>query len=200
MEADAGFRRLGGWAAYLVAVFSLIYAVVFLGFVRTDATNITASTLAWVLIAAGALCSAVATAALASYIGGPAATFLTAFGVAYSLLAAAHGVFAAIGAAQDFADLDLSPTDPRGFATFGLAGAWLLMAGLRLRVHAGLRPVYSQLAIAGGVDLIVLFVATVIGSTPLILVTGGVASVLLGPAFWLMTGRLLTTERDHRTD
>ena len=196
MEADAGFRRLGGWAAYLVAVFSLIYAVVFLGFVRTDATNITASTLAWALIAAGALCSAFATAALASYIGGPAATLLTAFGVAYSLLAATHGVFAAIGAAQDFADLDLSPTDPRGFATFGLAGAWLLMAGLRLRVHAGLRPVYSQLAIAGGIDLIVLFVATVIGSTPLILVTGGVASVLLGPAFWLMTGRLLTTEND----
>ena len=194
MEADAGFRRLGGWAAYLVAVFSLIYAVVFLGFVRTDATNVTAATLAWTLIAAGALCSALATAALASYIGGAAATFLTAFGVAYSLLAAAHGVFAAIGAAQDFADLDLSPTDPRGFATFGLAGAWLLMAGLRLRVHAGLRPVYSQLAIAGGIDLVVLFVATVAGSTPLILVTGGLASVLLGPAFWLMTGRLLTAE------
>jgi vacuolar-type H+-ATPase subunit I/STV1 len=194
MEADASFRRMGGWAAYLVAGLSLIYAVVYLGFVRTDATNATASTLAWALIAAGALCAALATAGLASYIGGAAAAFLTAFGVAYSLLAAAHGVFAAIADAQGFADLELSPTDPRGFATFGLAGVWLLMAGLRLRVHPGLRPVYSQLAIAGGVDLILLFVATVVGSTPLILVTGGLASVLLGPAFWLMTGRLLTAE------
>ena len=195
MHADAGFRRLGGWAAYLVAAFSLMYAVVYLGFVRTDATNATASTLAWTLIAAGALSAALATAALASYIGGAAGTFLTAFGVGYALLAAAHGAFAAIGDAQGFADLDLSPTDPRGFATFGLAGAWLLIAGLRLRAHPGLRPVYSQLAIVGGIDLIILFVATVLASTPLILVSGGLASVLLGPAFWLMTGRLLTAER-----
>jgi hypothetical protein len=194
VEADASFRRTGGWAAYLVAALSLLYAVVYLGFVRTDATNATASALAWALIAAGALCAAVATAALASYIGGAAGPFLTAFGVAYSLLAAAHGVFAAIADAQGFADLELSPTDPRGFATFGLAGVWLLMAGLPLRVHPGLRPVYSQLAIVGGLDLIALFIATVIGSTPLILVTGGLASVLLGPAFWLMTGRLLTAE------
>jgi hypothetical protein len=194
MEADASFRRMAGWAAYLVAAFSLLYAVVYLGFVRTDATNATASTIAWALIAAGALSAAFATAGLASFIGGATASFLTAFGVAYSLLAAAHGVFAAIADAQGFADLGLSPTDPRGFATFGLAGAWLLVAGLRLRVHPGLRPVYAQLAIAGGVDLILLFIATVLGSTPLILVTGGLASVLLGPAFWLMTGRLLTAE------
>lgn len=185
---------MGGWAAYLVAAFSLVYAVVYLGFVRTDATNATASALAWALIAAGALCATLATAALASYLGGAAATFLTAFGVAYSLLAAAHGVFAAIADAQGFADLELSPTDPRGFATFGLAGAWLLLAGLRLRVQPGLRPVYSQLAIAGGIDLIVLFLAAVIGAAPVILVAGGLASVLLGPAFWLMTGRLLTAE------
>jgi hypothetical protein len=194
MEADASFRRICGWAAYLVAVFSLLYAVVYLGFVRTDPTNATASTIAWALIAAGALSAAFATAGLASFIGGATASFLTAFGVAYALLAAAHGVFAAIADAQGFADLELSPTDPRGFATFGLAGAWLLIAGVRLRVHPGLRPVYSQLAIAGGVDLILLFIATVLGSTPLILVTGGLASVLLGPAFWLMTGRLLTAE------
>lgn len=185
---------MGGWAAYLVAAFSLVYAVVYLGFVRTDATNATASALAWALIAAGALCATLATAALASYLGGAAATFLTAFGVAYSLLAAAHGVFAAIADAQGFADLELSPTDPRGFATFGLAGAWLLLAGLRLRVQPGLRPVYSQLAIAGGIDLIVLFLAAVIGAAPVILVAGGLATVLLGPAFWLMTGRLLTAE------
>jgi hypothetical protein len=192
---DAAFRRVGGWAAYLVAAFSILYAIVFLGFVRADATNANASTLAWALIAAGALCATVATAGLGSFIGGGFGTFLTALGVGYSLLAATHGVFAAIGDAQGFADLDLSPTDPRGFATFGLAGIWLLIAGLRLRGRTDLRPVYSLLAIAGGIDLIVLFAATVIGSTSLILVTGGLASVLLGPAFWLMTGRLLTAER-----
>ena len=93
--------------------------------------------------------------------------------------------------AQGYADLDLSPTDPRGLATFGLAGLWALMAGMALRGREGLRPAYSGLAIALGVDLILLYVATVIGSTPAILVTGGLASVILGPVFWAMTGRLL---------
>ena len=192
--ADRAFRRRGGIAANLVAGSSIAYAVVFLGFVRTDATSATASALAWALIAAGALAAVFATAALGSFIGGPAGTFLMAFGVGYSLLAAAHGVFAAISDVQGFADPDLSPTDPRGFATFGLAGLWMLAAGLELRQRTDLRRVYWQLAIAGGIDLIVLFIATVAGSTPLILVTGGLASVILGPAFWLMTGRLLTAE------
>jgi hypothetical protein len=192
--ADGAFRRRGGIAAYLVAAFSIAYAIVYLGLVRTDATNAGAATLSWALIAAGAFAAALATAALASFIGGAAGTFLAALGVGYSLLAAAHGAFAAIGIAQGFADLDLSPTDPRGFATFGLAGAWMLLAGLELRQRTDLRRMYWQLAVAGGIDLIVLFIATVVGSTLLILVTGGLASVILGPAFWLMTGRLLTAE------
>ena len=192
--ADSRFRHRGGIAAYLVAAFSIAYAVVYLGFVRTDASNASAATLSWALIAAGALVGTLATASLASFIGGTAGTFLVAFGVAYSLLAAAHGAFTAIGIAQGFADLDLSPTDPRGFATFGLAGIWLALAGLELQRRTDLRRVYWQIAIAGGIDLMVLFVATVLASTPLILVSGGLASVILGPAFWPMTGRLLTAE------
>ena len=195
MERDAAFRRRGGFQAYLVAAFSIAYAVVYLGFVRTEAGGATASAIAWLLITAGSLSAAVATAALGSYIGGASGVFLTAFGVTYSLLAATHGMFAAISDFQGFAGLDLAPTDPRGFATFGLAGLWSLIAGLELREHAGLRPIYWQLAVVGGIDLILLFVATALGSTPLILVTGGLASVVLGPAFWAMTGRLLTAER-----
>ena len=195
MERDAAFRRRGGIAAYLVALFSIAYAVVYLGFVRTEGSSATASALAWALITAGSLAALFATAALASFIGGAAGTFLSALGVGYSLLAATHGVFAAINDLQDFAALDLAPTDPRGFATFGLAGLWALAAGLELRANRGLRPLYWQLAVLCGIDLIALFVATVIGSTPLILVTGGLASVILGPVFWAMTGRLLTAER-----
>jgi len=194
MGGDKTFLRRGGLAAYAVAGLSLLYAVVYLGFVRTDANNATASALAWALIAAGAISAVLATSAVGSYISGAAGTFLAAFGVGYSLLSATHGVFAAIGDAQGFADLDLSPTDPRGFATFGLAGLWLLVVGLELSGRAGLKPLYARIAIAGGVDLILLFVATVLGSTPLILVTGGLASVVLGPIFWAMTGRLLTAE------
>ena len=188
---DAAFRRRAGLQAYLVALFSLAYAVVYLGLSSRDPTNAAAAALAWALIAAGALSASIATAGLASFIGGVPGLFLTAFGVAYALLSATHGAFAAIAAAQGFADLDLSPTDPRGFATFGLAGLWMLVAGLELRGREGLRPIYPTIALVGGVDLILLFVATVVGSTPAILVTGGLASVVFGPVFWAMTGRLL---------
>jgi hypothetical protein len=46
------------------------------------------------------------------------------FGVGYALLSAAHGVYAAIKAGSGLGAGDLSATDPRGLATFGLAGIW----------------------------------------------------------------------------
>ena len=188
---DAAFRQRGGYAAYAVAVFSIAYAVVYLGFVRTDPTNATASTVAWTLIALGALSAAIATGAMGVFIGGGIGTWISALGVAYSLLSAAHGAYAAIADAQGFADLDLSPTDPRGFATFGLAGVWLVIVGRELAGRTGLRPRYALLATVAGIDLLLLFAATVLNISLLVLVTGGLASVVLGPAFWVMTGRLL---------
>lgn len=50
----------------------------------------------------------------------------------------------------------------------------------------------ATLAVVGGIDLILLFLATVAGSTPAILLTGGLASVILGPAFWIWSGRVLS--------
>jgi hypothetical protein len=191
VSGDKAFQARGGLAAYAVAGFSLLYAIVYLGFVRTDPSNNTAAALAWALIAAGAVAATVATGALGAFIGGSIGTWIIALGVAYNLLSAVHGAFAAIGDAQGFADLDLSPTDPRGFATFGLAGLWLIVVGRELAGRTDLRPRYAQLAVVAGIDLVVLYVATIIGSTPLILVTGGLASVILGPIFWAMTGRLL---------
>jgi hypothetical protein len=191
VTADRAFQRRAGLQAYLVAFFSIAYAITYLGFASRDPSNAFAIQLAWVLITAGALSASIATAGLASHIGGVAGVWLTAFGVGYSLLAAAHGAYAAIAAAQGYADLDLSPTDPRGLATFGLAGLWMLVSGLELRGREGLRALYPRVAIVGGIDLILLFVATVVGSTTPILITGGLASVVLGPIFWAMTGRLL---------
>src|SRR5258708_33973239 len=104
MGGDAAFLRRGGLQAYLVACFSLAYAVVYLGFVRTDATNATAAALAWVLIAAGALSASIATAAVGAYIGGAAGMRLAAFGGGYSRLSAAHRAFAALRHAPGFAD------------------------------------------------------------------------------------------------
>jgi hypothetical protein len=109
--------------------------------------------------------------------------------LAYALIAA--GALAASVAGNGLA-LAVSPTDPRGLATFGLAGVWMLVLGLGARGSATLPSSLAMLAIAGGVDLILLFFATVAQATPLILVTGGLASVILGPAFWIWSGRILS--------
>ena len=193
MEGDTFVKR-GGFAAYAVAGLSILYAIVYLGFVRPDPADAEAAAISWTLLGLGALAATFATAAVGVYVGGTIGGFIRAFGVAYTLLSATHAAYSAIGIQQGFADLDLSPTDPRGFATFGLAGVWLVVVGRELARRPDLRPRYAQLATVAGIDLLLLFVATVIGNTPLILVTGGLASVVLGPAFWAMTGRLLTAE------
>ena len=193
MEADTFVRR-GGFAAYAVAGLSILYAIVYLGFVRPDPADAEAAAISWTLLGLGALAATFATAAVGVYIGGTVGGFIRAFGVGYSLLSATHGAYSAIAILQGYADLDLSPIDPRGFATFALAGIWLIVVGRELARRPDLRSRYWQLAIVAGVDLVLLFIATVIGNTPLILVTGGLASVVLGPVFWAMTGRLLTAE------
>src|SRR5882762_5816499 len=171
MPIDRAFSRRAGFQAYLIAAFSLVYAVVFLGFVRNHPEN---------------------TQAAAPRIGGDARWWLTALGVGYGVLSAAHGTFAAIAVEQSIATSDLSPTDPRGLATFGLAGLWAFTIGLEIVAGNAAWPRnLGWLAIVGGLDLLVLFFATVAAYEGLILVSGGLASVILVPAFWFWTARAL---------
>jgi hypothetical protein len=192
MPIDRAFSRRAGFQAYLIAAFSLVYAVVFLGFVRNHPENIQAAALAWALIAGAGLSATIATTSAAARVGGDARWWLTALGVGYGLLSATHGTFAAIAAEQGIAATDLSPTDPRGLATFGLAGLWAFTFGLEtVSGNAALQRNLGWLAVISGLDLILLFFATVAQSETLILVSGGLASVILVPALWIWTGRVL---------
>ena len=192
MQIDTAFSRRAGIQAYLIAAFSIVYAVVFLGFVRNHPENVQAAALAWALIAGAGLAATVTTTSTAARVGGDARWWLTAIGVGYGLLSAAHGTFAAVAVEQGIAASDLSPTDPRGLATFGLAGLWALALGLEIAAgNAALPRNLGWIAIVLGIDLIILFVATVAQAETPILVSGGFASVILVPAFWLWTGRIL---------
>ena len=192
MQIDRAFSRRAGFQAYLIAAFSLVYAVVYLGFVRNHPENIQAAALAWALIAGAGLAATVTTTSAAARVGGDARWWLTAIGVGYGLLSAAHGTFAAVAVEQGLVASDLSPTDPRGLATFGLAGLWALTLGLETVAGNGTLPRnLGWFAIVCGIDLIVLYVATVAAFDGLILVSGGLASVILVPAFWIWTGRVL---------
>ena len=155
MPIDRPFSRRAGFQAYLIAAFSIVYAGVFLGFVRNHPENTQAAALAWALIAGAGLSATIATTSAAARIGGDARWWLTALGVGYGLLSAAHGTFAAIAVEQGIATTDLSPTDPRGLATFGLAGLWALTLGLEtVAGNAALPRNLGWLAIVGGLDLL----------------------------------------------
>ncbi|HMC09212.1 MAG TPA: hypothetical protein VKL22_07820, partial [Actinomycetota bacterium] len=73
-------------------------------------------------------------------------------------------------------------------ATFALAGLAILVFGAALRPS---RRGLGTLGIVLGVDMVALLVANSLGSTPAVLVTGGLASVILGPIWWISVGRLL---------
>ncbi len=192
MPIDRAFSRRAGFQAYLIAAFSLIYAVVFLGLVRDHPENAGAAALSWALIAGAGLSATIATVSASARVGGDARWWLAALGVGYGLLSVAHGTFAAIATEQGITIADLSSTDPRGLATFGLAGLWALMLGLEIRSgNSALPGNLGWLAIVTGFDLIALFFATVAAANTLILITGGLASLLLVPGFWIWTGRAL---------
>src|SRR5256885_12245637 len=161
MPIDRGFSRRAGFQAYLIAAFSLMYAVVFLGFVRNHPENTQAAALASALIAGGGLAATIATTSAAARIGGDARWWLTALGVGYGLLSAAHGTFDAIAIEQSVALPAISATDPRGLATFGLAGLWAFTLGLEAVAGDGALPRnLGWLAVVSGLGPIVPFFAT----------------------------------------
>ena len=188
---DARFRRTASWCAFGIAALSVLYAVVFLGFVRTDAANTTASALANGLIGLSGILATFAVIAVGDRVDGAAGRWLRVVGVGWALLSAAHGVSAAISDAQGLATSAISATDPRGLATFGLAGLWSIVLGLAIRSGTSFPRTLGTIALVNGVDLVVLFLATATGAGTLILVTGGLASVILGPLQWAWIGRAM---------
>jgi hypothetical protein len=96
---------------------------------------------------------------------------------------------AATRAAVAVAHVAPSAVDPRGLATFAASGLVALVVALALR---SIHPRLGILGMVLGVDMVLLFVATAVGIPALVLLTGGLASVVLGPIWWLGIARLLS--------
>src|SRR5438477_10458877 len=96
MPIDRAFSRRAGFQAYLIAAFSLVYAVVFLGFVRNHPENTQAAALAWALIAGAGLSATISTTSASARIGGDARCCLAPLGSGYGFSSAGQGCFASI--------------------------------------------------------------------------------------------------------
>lgn len=220
---DRTFDRIAAVAAAAVAGLSVLYAIAYLGLTPADQRGSDvddfyrsyledpagARIASTCLLLSGLLIgpAVVAVARRAAKRAPAAISWATVVGVVAGLATAAHGLTNLIGIdelARDYADGDAatraavavthanpSQVDPRGLATFLAAGLVALVVGLAIRRD---RPRLGTLGIVLGADMALLFVATAIGVSALVLLTGGLASVILGPIWWISVARLLWTE------
>jgi hypothetical protein len=217
---DRTFERLGALAAGGVALLSLLYALSYLvitpaaqrasdvdGFYRSYLAHPTGARMASTCLLLSGLLVGPAVVALARRwsVDAPGAlSWVAILGVVAGFGTAAHGLVALVGEdelARKYATADAavqaavrvahaspSQVDPRGLATFCAAGIAVFVLGLAAR---RLQPRLGLLGVVLGVDMVLLFLATALGVSALVLVTGGLASVVLGPAWWVSAGRLL---------
>jgi hypothetical protein len=217
---DRRFDVLAALGAAAVAALSVLYAVAYLGISpkAQRGTSVSAFYRSYLAHPAGARIAStcllvsgllvglpiVALARRLDHRNGGSLAWVTIVGVVGGLATAAHGLSALVGVdklAHHYATGDParraavavvgtrpSEVDPRGLATFLAAGLVALVLGLALQAT---NRRLGALGIVLGVDLVVLFVATAVGIGPLILVSGGLASVVLGPVWWVSIARLL---------
>jgi hypothetical protein len=192
-DVQMSARTIATPAAYGVAALSIAYAVAYLGFIGPSrGANTLAVLLSDAFIAVAGVLVTVVAATVGERIAGEEGRWISLVGVGWALLSAAHGAY---GFTRHFSgDLQsvIDPTDPRGFATFGLAGVWTVAVGLLARQgRGGLPRGLGAFAVAAGVDLVLLYISTLLEVDTGILVFGGLASVILGPVFWMWMGSAL---------
>jgi hypothetical protein len=186
-------RTIATPAAYALATLSVAYAIAYLGFVGpSKGANTTAVVLTDAFILVAGILVTVVAVTIGERIAGDEGRWISIFGVGWALLSAAHGAFAMAYHSTGGLESTISASDPHGFATFGLAGLWTIVVGALARQgRGGLPRGLGVFGIVAGVDLVLLYIATFLGSDTGILVFGGLASVILGPIFWMWLGSAL---------
>jgi hypothetical protein len=187
------FNKIGGYSAIIVGVLSILYAIFYLIISRqSEALGITGS---WLILEASGIFSSAAYVGLYGRVRSTnegLALWALLLGVMASFATLVHGGYEAhvVGQASS-----LSQVDPNGLATFGVVGlvsllfSWLVVRG------GGLAKNFGYLGIFNALLLIVLYFATVAGSMPIILLSGGLTSVIIGPIWWIWLGLQLIREK-----
>lgn len=184
------FERFAGWSAALTALAGLVFTVSFAIVVR-DGTHSAKWISAGALLAVG-IVGLTVWLALHHRLREPEPQFaalLLIIGIASSIGAALHGAYDLgvlahpVGKVQDLP----SAVDPRGLATFGLAGAALAGFGWLAGRNGQLPQLLARLAVIDGGLLIVLYVGRLTVLDPhanLIKVVALLSGLVLTPLFY----------------
>jgi hypothetical protein len=194
------YNRFGGVCGILLGVGSLLYAVFFLVLGRQAGDF--GKTGSWVILAVNGLLATAAYVALyerTSQAGDGFSLWGLLLGFAQGLAMMANGVYQAVFGRQATGDPLArgipSWADPKGLGTFLLFGiASFVFARIFLSTGVLSRRL-GYLGLLNGVLLVVLFFANVFDSLPVILVAGGLTSVIVTPLWWIWIGRSLLRSR-----
>jgi hypothetical protein len=197
---SSSFERFGSVAAIMTGILSITYAVFFLFVTRLN--EFVGTLGSWIVLGGTAFFAIAAYVALYQRFKEREAGFAL-FALLISGMAAfamlQHGGYEAIQiirqGAVSTAIAASSQVDPAGLATFGVIGVGSLLWGWMI-VRTGVLPRnLGYLGILNAVLLIVLFLATVVNSQTLILISGGLTSVIVGPIWWIWIGRALGNQK-----
>ena len=94
-----------------------------------------------------------------------------------------------------------SASDPRGLASFGFSGLFMLAAcALILRSADALPRRLGYLALAGGALLLLLCAGSAFEIDLLVLIPGGLVSLIIGPLWWIWLGLHFWRASEPATD
>ena len=221
MVTNDGFRRTGALGAFVLAASSVLYAVAFLiitppeqregdipRFFESFKDDSTGRQLANIFFITGGLAGSFAVVALADrlrHVSTSWARWLAMTGVFGNLAGMTYGVWN-IARLNELAELwdtpayqpavevvfrQPPPVDPLGQFRFAGGDVAALLFGLMILRARDLPDALGWLGGALGVDTLVLFAMSLLDVGPAVLVTGGLASLILLPVFWVWVGLVL---------
>jgi hypothetical protein len=201
---NSSFSKIGGSSAILTGVLSIAYAIFYLVIAPRSAYVGTFGS--WLILAAsGFFTSAVM---IALYLRLKAANeglslWFLLLGLASSFATLQHGVYEALVTSQmrmspvdPGSELDMilrlpSQIDPAGLATFFVVGIVTFMISILILQTGSFPRALGYLGLFNALLLVVLYFASAAGVQALILISGGLTSVIVGPIWWMWLGRQL---------
>ena len=195
------FDKFAGWSAILVGLLSLLYALFYL--VISRQAEFLGAFGSWVILAVSGIFSS------AAYVGlyqrlktafDGLELWALALGVMASFATLQHGAYQAllvrgltISDAPTRESIDaarrlFSQVDPAGLAAFFVVGIVSFLFGWMILSSRKLPSGLGYLGILNAVLLVVLYFASSVGNQTLILISGGLTSVIAGPIWWIWLG------------